>query len=163
MFRSNTDTTCSVCGAPIKIGDPVSWSRKSTGVFHPACHPSRVRIVTVAAPMPQPIPQPIDTVTISRVKRLQQPKPTAPTVMIPEPYTLPAERKLTKTSTWYEALAQLTRTLDRILIVGPPSSGKSTTAIKTLGIKHRITMTPNTSQRRLVRHVSSDRWANSLD
>jgi nitric oxide reductase NorQ protein len=70
--------------------------------------------------------------------------PTAPTAI--EPYTLPADKKLTTSSQWYDVLAQLTRTLDRILLVGPPSSGKSTTAIKTLGIKHRITMTPNTSR-----------------
>lgn len=136
MFRSNTDTTCSVCGAPIKIGEPVSWSRKSTGVFHPACHPSRVRIVTVSAPMPQPTPI--------------VPTPIAPTRAIQsaciEPYKLPEERKLTASSQWYEVLEQLTRVLDRILLVGPPSSGKSTTAIKTLGIKHRITMTPNTGR-----------------
>lgn len=136
MFRSNEETTCLGCGNPIHIGDPVSWSRKSTGKYHPACHPSRVRVVMMpAAPTADaPVAAPVVAAPIQKIEEQL------------ERYELPAFQQLTQTAQWWEVLAQCTRVLDRILLVGPPSSGKSTTGLKTLGIKHRITMTQSTSR-----------------
>lgn len=133
MFLANENTTCCFCGKAISIGDPVAWNRKSNGQkFHPACNP-RVRYITIPSPAPVPEPTPIAT-----------PAPIA--LMADESYTLPEFKKLKDNAYWWEVLAQCTRVLDRILLVGPPSSGKSTTATKTLGIKHRVTMTQNTSR-----------------
>jgi hypothetical protein len=153
MFRSNQNTTCAGCGAPIAIGDSITWSRKSAGVFHPSCHPSRVRVITAppSVPSPSPIaPVAIETrPTIEEISQgyVQKPIPSiTPTVAPDEAYTLPEFKALSNTSPWWDVLAQCTRVLDRILLVGPPSSGKSTTGMKTLNIKHRITMTQSTSR-----------------
>jgi hypothetical protein len=148
MFRSNTNTVCAGCGASIAVGDSITWSRKSPGVFHPGCHPSRVRVITVPAPMP--VPNGADAVTApEEISQgyVQKPLPSiAPTIAPDEAYTLPEFKALSIASPWWDVLAQCTRVLDRILLVGPPSSGKSTTGMKTLNIKHRITMTQSTSR-----------------
>lgn len=145
MFRSNTNTVCTGCGAPITVGDPITWSRKSSGVFHPNCHPSRVRTIMVDAETGLPVaaPAPITNAPVAPV--VAAPVQSNSEIM-PEKYELPGYRALKDNSPWWDVLAQCTRVLDRILLVGPPSSGKSTTAMLTLGIKHRITMTQNTSR-----------------
>ena len=146
MFRSNQDTTCTGCNQPIRVGDAITWSRKSSGVYHPQCHPSRVRVI-VATPETAPIAPAIAPVVAAPVAPVSNPTTNQPQ---PKRYELPAFEELKQNAPWWSILAQLTRALDRILIVGPPSSGKSTTATKTLNIEHRITMTPNTSREDLV-------------
>jgi hypothetical protein len=152
MFRSNSDTTCAGCGSAIKIGDAITWSRKTTGVFHPSCHPSRVRVVIAAptvAPMsvaPMPVAPTAPMTITDAIAARAATEHTARMNDVPETYALPEYKPLSVNAEWWEVLAQLSRTLNRILLVGPPSSGKSTTGMRTLGIKHRITMTQNTSR-----------------
>lgn len=112
----------------------------------------------IAIPHPEPTPETPETVLET------EPEPADYGDFESEPETIDAETeptpkpsrqrskpsKLSNSSPWYDILPAVIPHLNRLLLIGPPSSGKSTTSMLVAGIKHRITMTETTSKEELL-------------
>ncbi|MDE1940617.1 MAG: AAA family ATPase [Patescibacteria group bacterium] len=83
--------------------------------------------------------------TVSEVEREEQPEPDTPVVSVPVSPVVTENSKLKPTSPWYELFQAAASVVDRILIIGPPGTGKSTTASKLLGESFRRAMYPDMS------------------
>jgi hypothetical protein len=145
--------TCGVCGRQINVGDEISWSRQERGkAYHRACKPvatvmpdekllAALKLLltkTEADSMP-------DELTEAEVEALP-----VPVAEVAKPVAKPTKHKLDNLSPWYDILTAVLPYSDRILLIGPPSTGKSTTAMLYAGVQHRVTMTETTSREDLI-------------
>ena len=58
--------------------------------------------------------------------------------------------RVPQNAAWYDVLTAILPHVSRVLLVGPPATGKSTTAMKVSGAKYRVTMTETTSREDLI-------------
>lgn len=94
----------------------------------------------------------IASVTAKHATSEPEPEPkTEPKAKLTRTRTATASKsKLTARSQWYDVLPAILPHTNRILLIGPPSSGKSTTAQRVAKIRHRVTMTETTSTETLI-------------
>jgi MoxR-like ATPase len=135
-MKAKTSGICVVCNKPIKIGQDISWTRRglsgsAKGKYHTSCRDPHtpVKIIGVDTVIPVEVIA-VDTAVVAKL-----------TSGLP---------KLTRTSKWWDIMAHSLRYLNRVILIGPPGTGKSTTAMKVCGIKHRITMTESTTREDLI-------------
>lgn len=167
-FAARFKGTCIVCKRTINVGETISWNRKAGGAWHASCKPS----TAATAPATKPTP----TVSLEDIAKLiaslkippttipdtTEPEPEGYGDFEPEPEPEPTPElapeakptrqrcKLSNSSPWYDILPEVLPHLNRLLLIGPPSSGKSTTSMLVAGVKHRITMTETTSKEELL-------------
>jgi hypothetical protein len=156
---------CATCGKPINKGQYITWSRREKGkAYHADCDnpnvvpdPATVSVPTGAVGVPSTAEL---MASMQKMLETMGYKPGVPVVTEPETTgedgteaiatpktTKKAADKLVANSPWYEVLTALIDgvskdgSLYRILLIGPPGTGKSTTAIHATDTKHRVTMT----------------------
>lgn len=153
IFRSRYDGTCTKCSKPIKAGQYISWVRGKRGiVYHADC----------TQPDATPSIIPSDTAILELLRKALTPEalkailPSEPTVEptvsrsdVPVVAKTPStensvESTLALNSPWFELFEAILPHVDRILLVGPPGTGKSRTAAQIAECKHRVTMTETT-------------------
>lgn len=140
---------CGVCGREINIGEEISWSRQERGkAYHRACKPPVAvgdeKLLKALKALLSKVEDGEDTAITE-----------AEAVILPEPKTeaVAPKAKIAKVnnlSPWYDVLTAVLPYSDRILLIGPPSTGKSTTAMLYAGVQHRVTMTETTSREDLI-------------
>src|SRR5579864_4708982 len=131
-MKAKTEGTCVVCNKPIEIGQDISWTRRglsgsASGKYHTDCRTS----------VELPKLSPADTAIL----KVSLPK------LVKSDTELP---KLTRTSKWWDLMAHSLQHLSRVILIGPPGTGKSTTAMQVCQIQHRVTMTESTSREDLI-------------
>lgn len=169
IFRSRYKGTCTKCRKPIKAGQYISWVRGKRGiVYHADCaHPDatpsiipsettvsvrdsetaildllRKALTPEALKKILPSESPVTPVTIGgRAPEYSECVAKPPKSAIAADS---AESTLTLNSPWFELFEAILPHVDRILLVGPPGTGKSTTAAQIAECKHRVTMTETT-------------------
>lgn len=163
-FTARYKGTCSRCGKPITPGQLIHWNRLVRGsAWHHDCALPDMAEPTAA---PVTIDGPITvamrllaasehTVTVAHTAETRQDlrEQTVPEPAPIEPPTIGKSLPLSKlraSSDWHTILPAILPFANRILIIGPPGTGKSTTAINVAGIQHRITMTETTSREDLI-------------
>ena len=165
-FAARYKGTCSKCGKPIVPGQLIHWNRLVRGsAWHHDC-----ALPDMAEPTATPItPITGGDVEVSKkdeveiytgsdgIAHIYQDKPqtvTPPSTPTPEPVKPTTAgkplSKLRASSDWHTILPAILPYTNRVLIIGPPGTGKSTTAINVAGIQHRITMTETTSREDLI-------------
>ena len=151
-FAARYKGTCSKCGKPIVPGQLIHWNRLVKGsAWHHDCALPDMAVPYTEPPTAAPITTPSDCIA-----HIYQDKPQAvtPPPLAPEPTTPTAGKpllsKLRASSDWHTILPAILPYTNRVLIIGPPGTGKSTTAINVAGIQHRITMTETTSREDLI-------------
>lgn len=165
MLKAKYAGKCAHCGGAINIGDEISWSRQERGkIYHPPCNPRRKEspaTPTAVAPAQADVLAELlrnllakSTPTATAEEEPDESDfeitpPPAPKAT-PKPKAEPKTVKLTNTSPWYVILAAVLPLVRRVLLIGPPSTGKSTTAMLTAGTKHRVTMTETTAREDLI-------------
>jgi MoxR-like ATPase len=135
-MNAKMNDTCTVCRESIEIGDKIGWVRRGKNAgkkYHSACHTKaavsvpKTKLVDIEAPeISLPIPE-----TVNNFQTQSLPK-------------------LTRTSKWWDVLAHSLRHLNRVILIGPPGTGKSTTAMQTARINFRVTMTESTTREDLI-------------
>lgn len=134
-FAARYKGTCSKCGKPIVPGQLIHWNRLARGsAWHHNCG------------LPDMAEPTADPVTIGDRLATSEQEQTVPEPTL-EPMPL---SKLHVFSDWHTILPAILPYTNRVLIIGPPGTGKSTTAITVAGIQHRITMTETTSREDLI-------------
>lgn len=152
---------CGKCGKEINVGEEISWSRQERGkVYHIAC-----RATLTAPTIPPPISPALDAaavmellkkvmasgVAVSPISDEPEEAEYVPTVAeVARPIAKSKPIKLGDNAKWYDVLGEVLPFVNRILLIGPPSTGKSTTAMQLAETKHRITMTETTSREDLI-------------
>lgn len=131
---------CPVCGLHIEVGQLMSWTRRALTpedkkVYHAECRFKGT-----------PTPTPVTSVT---------PVPLAPTPQ-PKPDTLMAKKledagfkpkTLKDNAPWYDILSAIVKWAKdsgkkaRILLIGPPGTGKSKTSLVVTNTSNRVTFT----------------------
>lgn len=144
---------CGVCGGQINVGDEISWSRQERGkAYHRACKPvvsvSDDKLLAALKVLLAKVDSDSD-VAIEEAEAVILPETVTETVAKPKAVT-PVKVRLSNTSPWYDVLTAVLPYSDRILLIGPPSTGKSTTAMLYAGVQHRVTMTETTSREDLI-------------
>lgn len=155
-FAARYKGTCARCGKPIVPGQLIHWNRKVRGsAWHhdcaspdaPAPTPSGMVVDFPAYVERTPYVAPSDGVSIALgddgIAHIY--KPQIVTDGKPKPLA-----KLRISDDWHVILPAVLPYSTRVLVIGPPGTGKSTTAINVAGIKHRITMTETTSREDLI-------------
>lgn len=166
IAKYRTPVPCKVCGKHVEKGERIVWSRRNRGVFyHEHCYnetrssfdPAPVTTHKVTTPdgksisIDVPLVRHGATVTDASASSFDSPKTFVPATK--QEFTTPTRRtgrKLNSNDSWDLVLGAVLPVTNRILLVGPPSSGKSTTAMILAGTKHRITMTETTSREDLI-------------
>lgn len=172
IFRSRYDGTCTKCGKPIKAGQYISWVRGKRGiVYHADCARPDATPSTIPSEPAAVIPR-TETAILDLLKKALTPEalkailpsesPVVTPVVIGDAERAPkipkraedsrsesaiaaeTESMLTLNSPWYELFEAILPHVDRVLLVGPPGTGKSTTAAQIAECKHRVTMTETT-------------------
>ena len=138
-YLANAPGSCSHCGQPIEVGQPLGgWARDGSGrKWHANCLEPWKGIAPAPAPIHIPVAAPVIAPPI-----MSAPAPVAAHMV--ERYVLPEYEALEDNAPWWRILQQVIRVCDVVLMIGPPGSGKSQTAINALGIRHRVTITPYT-------------------
>lgn len=160
-FPSRFDNKCSECGGAIKTGQMISWSRREKGkAYHADC--DFPDATYVAEPKAAPdirgmskeqilaaLAKFMDTPSKDKLDDVQQLAPiTAKEYQDGARGIEPKKKskKLGENAQWWDVLSTLTNGLGdkeyiRILLLGPPSSGKSTTSMIEANAAYRVTMT----------------------
>lgn len=136
MKAKQTDL-CNICGKPIEIGDEIGWTRRGKRAvqkYHSACRDVKAVEIEI---------KPIEPISTKETAMLKYSPKDAIDDFLKIKSDLPA---LTHTSKWWDVLAHTLRYLDRVILIGPPGTGKSTTAMRTCQLQHRITMTESTTR-----------------
>lgn len=153
-FAARYKGTCSKCGKPIVPGQLIHWNRLVRGsAWHHDCTLPDITADPVTTPdVGDRLATSEHTTTVADLREQEQ---TVPELTPIEPITptvgksLPLS-KLRASSDWHTILPAILPYTSRVLIIGPPGTGKSTTAINVAGIQHRITMTETTSREDLI-------------
>ena len=144
--------TCGVCGGLINVGDEISWSRQERGkAYHRACKPPVAmgdeKLLKALKALLSKVESDED-VAITEAESVILPEAKTE-VVAPRPVKARVS-KINNLSPWYDVLTAVLPYSDRILLIGPPSTGKSTTAMLYADTKHRVTMTETTSREDLI-------------
>lgn len=124
-MKAKEKAICSICGNEIIPGQEIGWVRRGEHAghkFHASCHVSPVTASTEVSKPTKPVRSSISS-TLSSLR---------------------------KNSPWWDVLAHSMQHLSRALLIGPPGTGKSTTALKTCNINYRVTMTESTTREDLI-------------
>lgn len=155
-FAARFAGTCANCGKPIHIGDNIAWSRRAERgkrVYHADCsHPDAKPDEPTEADYAPLETSSVDS-ELSRLKGMLETLIAKKSVIKTKPavpMAKPVASALHPNAAWYDIFEQVLPLTNRILLIGPPSSGKSTTAMLAGGIKLRITMTETTSREDLI-------------
>lgn len=173
-FTARYPGTCSKCGNAIKPGQAIGWSRRAERgkrVYHHDCTapdalPADIsgtpvdsdydvvaetpETPAVETPSMPALPEDIASIVAAVLKAQGKSAPVTAAPLAPDVTTPARKRRLAVSSPWYDHLAAVMPILNRILLIGPPSSGKSTTAMLVGSVKYRITMTETTSREDLI-------------
>jgi hypothetical protein len=156
-FPARYKGTCSTCNKPINVGQQITWSRREKGkAYHADCAkpdaPAEVKpattpdmatllamiakLVPAAAPIVPAVSGDPDYIPTAEEER----ETFEDAIQLKLPVKLPAlvretRHKLNNDSHWYDVLEALCNALAdgrlsklRVLLVGPPGTGKSTTS-----------------------------------
>lgn len=150
-FPARYTGTCATCGKEIKVGQHISWSRRERGkAYHADCAnpdaiPGAVTAPTAATITPETIVALIKALVPTAAAPVIEEEPTEEemtktTVAAAAPAitpikTKPKNPKLSNSAEWFDVLGALCQALRdgalnklRVLVVGPPGTGKSHTS-----------------------------------
>lgn len=155
-FPARYKGTCKTCGQPITVGQYITWSRREKGAaYHADCANPDVK--------PEPSkpdfgsPESITAALEAAVAKIMESKgipiggdPIVPASepVKPEPVKPVAKlSKLKDNAPWFDLLTAIVNWANenkeyiRILLIGPPGTGKSTTSLVLTGTENRVTFT----------------------
>jgi hypothetical protein len=155
-FPSRYESTCKRCSGRIAVGQMIGWDRTKKGyVYHVDCANPDAKPAETTAEYPTS-----DTDLLERLEKMQAVLEATTSKMasmgvaiaapvIDTPVALPAPKpaKLTtkENAQWHELLHVLCSSfsgeLIRILLLGPPGTGKSKTSLVLTKTPYRVTMT----------------------
>lgn len=144
-FAARYAGTCSKCRKPIKAGQLINWARRGVirGVYHANCDTPDIS-TSVDRSDEKPIPKSVEkAMAKTRPEALESALEDAPKVKQTKQNPLSRLRTTTK---WPELFRAVLPYVHRVLLIGPPGTGKSTAAMRIAQTKHRITMTETTSE-----------------
>lgn len=152
-FAARYKGTCARCGKPIVPGQLIHWNRKVRGsAWHHDCALPDITADPVTTPdVGDQLATSEHTATVAETRQdLRVPEPAPIESITPTAGKSLPLSKLRVSSDWHTILPAILPYTSRVLIIGPPGTGKSTTAITVAGIQHRITMTETTSREDLI-------------
>jgi nitric oxide reductase NorQ protein len=164
-FPARYKGTCSSCGKPIVVGQYITWSRREKGkAYHADCSKPDAKPVETATPAsavtPEMLMEMLAKLTAAKIPMTPvaetEPEGYAESALTPEAPEAPAPAKYTaaaldSNSPWFTRLEALIKGgIKRILLIGPPGTGKSKTALLLSGTDYEVTMTEGMSVEDLI-------------
>lgn len=143
-FPARFAGTCNKCSQPINKGQYITWSRRERGkASHIDCaNPDAVP----TAPIPRVPVMPIAAASpelITEIMRVLEAKKgiAAPDKPVAEP------KPIATLTEWWDRLAAIAKAMStlRVLLIGPPGTGKSKTAMIAADTDYELTMTEGTA------------------
>lgn len=165
-FPARYKGTCKSCGKEITVGQFISWSRREKGAaYHYDCAnpdavPEKVTsedsadisaltsaVVELRRMLEAKGGTPALVVSGDAIEKLPQETAKPETSIKTALAVVPKAKKLKDNAPWYDVLEAViewsneSKNYVRVLLIGPPGTGKSTTAIKLANVKQRVTFT----------------------
>lgn len=144
---------CTNCGNEIRVGQYITWSRRERGkAYHADCSAPDVKPAAPTTEADEMKAAAADAVAAEMAEiKAQLAALAAGKALLPTPTAkaLPEKasksKKLADDAPWYEQLEAICEAFKddyvRVLLIGPPGTGKSTTAMVANSIDYRVTMT----------------------
>jgi len=157
-FPARYKGTCKTCGKPIEVGQFITWSRREKGAaYHADCeNPEAKPEPTATSPdldaKIAELQALIDSATAklggTLVAKVDEAKASESTALVGESTALvasPKTPKLKDNALWFDLLQAICNNSDkqlmRVMLIGPPGTGKSKTSLLLTGTEYRMTMT----------------------
>lgn len=163
-MQARYNGTCVACGKAIVVGQEITWNRAIKGsTRHVDCdilapktyavdakdEDGRIAIAVGEDGIAHIVtPETVASETIKPTRKYTR-KASTEAASESDSTSKPLD-KVSSNAPWYDVLGAILPHVSRILLVGPPATGKSTTAMKVSGARFRVTMTETTSREELI-------------